>query len=167
MKRVIIIWIYLISVSCTALNPPPTPTSTATPTRIPISTETPIPTITPSPTPIYPPVDEFVGIWKNIDPNTRGWTKLEIGADGKSISFHLWGACIPTDCDAGIHSTEYLGNPVKIYIDFGFATEDMTFLLEDEILHLEEFVHFRDDEEGSDWPFEPREDQLNQWDFKK
>ena len=85
-----------------------------------------------------------MGTWKNIDSNTRGWTKIEIWVEGNIIFAHFWGKCHPSDCDAGIASTSYEGNPVKLFIDLGFATRDFTLLLNDVTLHLTTINHYID-----------------------
>jgi hypothetical protein len=48
-------------------------------------------------------VDDFVGNWVNVDLDTRGMTRLVIeGIDGKTVTFHGYGQCLPTDCDWGV-----------------------------------------------------------------
>ena len=44
---------------------------------------------------------QFSGKWKNIDPNTRGVTTLDIGVSGTSVTVQAWGKCHPQDCDWG------------------------------------------------------------------
>jgi hypothetical protein len=44
-------------------------------------------------------VGELIGDWKNIDPNTRGLTRVLITESGTDVVFHAWGRCHPTDCD--------------------------------------------------------------------
>ena len=44
---------------------------------------------------------QFAGEWSNIDTNTGGITKLNIGISGASANVHAWGKCHPTDCDWG------------------------------------------------------------------
>jgi hypothetical protein len=43
-------------------------------------------------------LDKLEGVWKNVDPNTRGITKLKINVDGASVKAKAWGSCSPTDC---------------------------------------------------------------------
>jgi hypothetical protein len=59
----------------------------------------------------WPPVapDSFQGTWINSDPNTRGWTKLEIVQKGLQLLVHVWGKCHPTDCDDGVHAGSLSG----------------------------------------------------------
>ena len=51
--------------------------------------------------PAYGQLSRFAGTWKNVDPNTRGVTKLAIKTT-PSVTVHAWGACTPKDCDWGI-----------------------------------------------------------------
>jgi hypothetical protein len=43
----------------------------------------------------------FVGMWKNVDPNTRDMPQLQVRIDGDTIYVHGYGACVPTFCDWG------------------------------------------------------------------
>jgi hypothetical protein len=139
-----------------AIIPTPTMTSTLTSTLIP--TFTPTQTLTPAPTltntvtltPIYPPIESFIGTWKNINPNTGSTTKIEITAQGNVLLAHLWGACEPSDCDAGTTSAQYKGNPVTLYVDEGFAKRIITLLLESDTLHMTMFSHYTDNSRRKD-----------------
>jgi hypothetical protein len=44
---------------------------------------------------------QFDGSWTNVDANTRGITKLDIGVMGTNAKVQGWGSCQPTDCDWG------------------------------------------------------------------
>jgi hypothetical protein len=44
---------------------------------------------------------QFVGKWKNTNPNTKGLTTLSITLSGTQVMVHAWGQCTPTDCDWG------------------------------------------------------------------
>ena len=46
-------------------------------------------------------LNQFAGRWKNIDPNTRGVTRLNIHVRGTDVTVHAWGKCHPKDCDWG------------------------------------------------------------------
>lgn len=59
-------------------------------------------------TPASASVDQFTGLWANIDSNTNGITRLEITSNSKGIKVHAWGKCTPKDCDWGsVSSTAY------------------------------------------------------------
>jgi hypothetical protein len=44
---------------------------------------------------------QFLGKWRNTNPNTRGLTALIITMAGPQVMVHAWGECTPTDCDWG------------------------------------------------------------------
>ena len=46
-------------------------------------------------------LNQFRGHWKNIDPNTRGVTTLNIDVRGNLVTIRAWGKCHPQDCDWG------------------------------------------------------------------
>jgi hypothetical protein len=50
----------------------------------------------------------FDGVWKNVDPATRGLTMLEITVAGEKVWVRASGKCHPTDCDWGrVAATAY------------------------------------------------------------
>jgi len=52
--------------------------------------------------PSYASINQFVGHWRNADPNTRGITQLLIGVQANKVMVHAWGQCTPQDCDWGV-----------------------------------------------------------------
>jgi len=46
-------------------------------------------------------LDKLEGVWKNVDANTRGITRLKINVDGANVKAKAWGSCSPTDCEWG------------------------------------------------------------------
>ena len=46
-------------------------------------------------------LDRIEGAWKNVDPNTRGISKLRVAVAGADVDVQAWGSCSPTDCDWG------------------------------------------------------------------
>ncbi len=47
-------------------------------------------------------VGEFLGSWKNIDPWTKGVTRIDVTPAGpEHVYVRVWGECHPTDCDWG------------------------------------------------------------------
>jgi hypothetical protein len=130
----------------------PVPTPTDTPTPLPTDTPVPTPTNTPTPTPTpAPTIQNFVGIWYNIDTQTRNWVRVEISTDGNILVAHFFGACSPTPCDAGSTTSVYNGNPVTMHMVASFATRDFTLLLQGNILHITTFTHFTDNSGRSDY----------------
>ncbi len=51
--------------------------------------------------PVLAGLNQFAGNWKNINPNTRGITALNIQVRGANVRIRGWGKCQPTDCDLG------------------------------------------------------------------
>jgi hypothetical protein len=107
------------------------------------------------------PIESFVGTWLNNNSSTRDWTKIEITSEGGALFAHIWGACHPTDCDAGIASATYNGNPARMSIDSGFAIFSFTFSLNESgnTLHVTTFTHYTDNS--------GREDMTSEDDFHK
>jgi len=58
-------------------------------------------------------VGELIGDWKNIDPNTRGLTRVLITESGTDVVVHGWGRCHPADCDWTPVSGIVYGRTVK------------------------------------------------------
>jgi hypothetical protein len=52
-------------------------------------------------TPAFATLPEFMGNWKNTNPNTKGLTTLHITQASAQVMVHAWGKCSPTDCDWG------------------------------------------------------------------
>lgn len=44
---------------------------------------------------------DYLGDWRNRDPNTRGITRLWIHKEGSILQVQVWGSCHPADCDWG------------------------------------------------------------------
>jgi hypothetical protein len=50
--------------------------------------------------------DQFAGHWLNVNPHASGITRVEIERRLNTLSVHVWGACVPTDCDWGTETTD-------------------------------------------------------------
>ncbi|MCP4217458.1 MAG: hypothetical protein GY765_22650 [bacterium] len=46
-------------------------------------------------------LNQFAGVWKNANPNSRGITKIFIRVNGADVTLQAWGNCHPKDCDWG------------------------------------------------------------------
>lgn len=46
-------------------------------------------------------INDFAGLWRNVDTNTRGITRLSIEVTGPRAKLHTWAACRPKECDWG------------------------------------------------------------------
>ena len=95
----------------------------------------------------------FVGEWVNVDPETRSWTRIEIGPAGNDLSFHLYGSCGLKECDAGETIVPYGGGPLVVQLDSDFSTRTLTVTVntKSDMLRAETFVHFDDYSGRSDY----------------
>lgn len=71
-------------------------------------------------------IDDFVGMWHNVDAKTGGITRIEIGRSGSNLLMHSWGACVPQDCDHGTTSVRFQGSPVTLVRTSSFKRETLT-----------------------------------------
>ena len=135
------------------------PAALLTLTSRPTATDTPsatyTPTLLPGPTgtPIFPPIESFVGIWHS---SIGHWPKIVIGSDGSTLFANIRYACerpiywtFPKDCELGLTSATYTGNPVLMIIDsaatdYGEATYTFTLSLDGDILHVTTFTDYTD-----------------------
>ena len=58
-------------------------------------------------------IERFLGVWVNIDTNTRSVPKLSVSLAGNDVSVHVWGACSPTPCDWGEAKADAYGSAVS------------------------------------------------------
>lgn len=100
---------------------------------------------------VTPSIQAYVGVWRNGDPATRSWTTIEVTQKGDALVAHFWGACVPSDCDAGVTSAPYTGNPVHMYLDHGFATRSYTLMMAGDYLGVTTFTHFTDKSGRADY----------------
>jgi hypothetical protein len=110
----------------------------------------------------YASMDQFAGQWTNVDPNTNGITKLEIGVTGVSASVHAWGKCTPTDCDWGSASSYAFAPDVSSDIssqamalmavfDAGFSDTTLFIKPIGNVLSVQSFTHFKDNSGRSNY----------------
>ena len=55
----------------------------------------------------------FSGDWENVDPKTRGITRLSIFSSQQGLRVRGWGACQPAECDWGSTPLDLLGTHVE------------------------------------------------------
>ncbi len=53
---------------------------------------------------------QFVGVWKNVNPTSRGIVRLEISP---TMQVRAFGSCTPTPCDHGLTPLATFGNSVS------------------------------------------------------
>jgi hypothetical protein len=131
----------------------------AQPVRLPSTTPTLVPSSTG--TPIFPSIESFVGIWHNSNPNLGGWPKIVIAGEDGFLFANIRYACelpvywdFPKDCELGLTSTRYSGNPVLMLIDDASATYNFTLSLNGDILHVTTFTDYTDNSSQADSTFE-------------
>lgn len=96
--------------------------------------------------------NKFAGMWSNIDPDSRGLTKLLISQDNGVWLAQAWGQCEPKDCDWGKVPLHLIGASVQdTSFDHAFATWEprhavthVIMRLHGEELMVEGFTLFRD-----------------------
>ena len=152
---------------CAPASTPAPPTFTPFPTNTPIPptvtpTLTPSPTVVPSSTgtPIFPPIESFVGIWPNVDPNSLNWTKIEITSNQGTLSARFVLVCYSEEyaslypeglvCNEDRTSVSYTGNPVLMSIDTGSATYNFTLSLNGDTLHVTTFMDYTSNSGSAD-----------------
>lgn len=76
-----------------------------------------------------PVLDPYVGTWTNVNPDTRGLTKVQITRQDGEHRVQVWGSCEPTDCDWGKADLTMLGTSVSDETpnDYAFAQWDHGF----------------------------------------
>jgi hypothetical protein len=67
-------------------------------------------------------VNDFAGLWQNIDTDTRGITQLSIAVTGTKAKIHTWAACHPKACDWGTVTARLApNNMLKAYYKNNFS----------------------------------------------
>ena len=164
------VFLPVLSSGCAPASTPVPPTSTPLPTNTPIPpTLTPTPTLVPSPTatPIFfPPIESFVGIWLNTGSNTGGWPRIVTASEDGTLFANFRDACDlpeywfhPIDCDGGLTSARYSGNPVLMFYDYGSEEYNITLSLNGDTLHVTTFIHYTDNS--------GRADETLEYEFRK
>jgi hypothetical protein len=66
---------------------------------------------------ITPDAHDFIGTWRNADTSLASPLKrMEISASGETLNVHLWGNCIPNECDLGTGSAPFDSEPFIVSI---------------------------------------------------
>ncbi len=104
-------------------------------------------------------VTNLLGDWINIDPNTRGITRIVITSNSGVLNVHVYGSCVPTDCDWGTTTGTPYAKSVDAMrakaftanYDAGFAKTILTGQRKGSYLRLSDFTHFTDNSDRSDY----------------
>ena len=103
-----------------------------------------------------PPIERFLGTWRNVDPKIDSWPRVEIRAKRDELTVHIWGKCHPADCDLGTLTAPYTGAPIVLFQDLGFVKSRFTLRLEGDTLRMTMASHFTDDSGRPDGVHEAR-----------
>jgi hypothetical protein len=95
-------------------------------------------TLLQAPVKAQPPmrVADFVGDWKNDNPETRGVATLEVRQRDEALAVHAWGACTPRDCDWGVSKGLAEHRSANIEWDQGFVLRKMSLFIEEGRLRM-------------------------------
>ena len=135
-----------------------TPTVTPLPAKAPTGSPTDTSAHNTSPNPV--PLNEFSGSWKNVDPQARGLTTIQIRVAGNKAWVHAWGSCSPRDCDWGeVEATAFAPDvsshavrSVAAVYTTGFSQTHLTLHAgTSETLEVESATHFTDKSGRSDY----------------
>ncbi len=102
----------------------------------------------------------LIGSWVNVDPATRGITKIVVGwGGGGHLSVHAYGACSPTPCDwGGVAGIAYGPDVANRVADAFTAVYSVAFkdtivagVMQGNLLSVNSFSHFKDSSGRSDY----------------
>jgi hypothetical protein len=106
---------------------------------------------------------DYLGDWRNSDPNTRGITRVSLNNEGSTLQLQAWGKCHPTDCDWGkTDATAFARNvgsrpgtdilSVEALFKTGFSeTKVVMELQEKSTMKVDTSDHFTDNSGRSDY----------------
>lgn len=96
-------------------------------------------------------IDDFVGVWINVDPATRGMTRLIVSRKTDHAgTFHGFGKCHPNDCDWGVIPATFSGGVMTGVYRHGFKDAHVTVRRAGELLHATVFSDYADTDTRSD-----------------
>lgn len=91
-----------------------------------------------------PGLQDFIGSWYNVDPNTRGTTRIDIWQERGVMFVHGYGSCSPTDCDWGTVAAHAEGSSLIAEYEFSFKVSHLTMTLENGLLRVYSTHRFTD-----------------------
>jgi hypothetical protein len=98
------------------------------------------------------PVEQFIGNWKNVDPNTGGIAKVTLtAASAATATLHAYGACGGGFCDWGNTTATLTGNQMHAFYDQGFATQTLTLKIVNGELVITDFCNFQPPDTRTDF----------------
>ena len=105
-----------------------------------------------SPTaPLVNPTAAFVGMWQNVDAQTRSIPQIQISVQGNQVIVHTWGACFPTYCDFGQTTAQSSSSgTLSVTWQLGFEIDTQSLTISGGQLHSALHTHFVDGSGRSD-----------------
>jgi hypothetical protein len=96
--------------------------------------------------------DDIAGEWVNVDPQTRGMTRIIVAQDDTGWIVQAFGKCHPTDCEWGWVAIDPLGETVADHSfkkgfavwDHGFSVRHVTLIRRNDRLTVEIVNIFND-----------------------
>jgi hypothetical protein len=87
---------------------------------------------------------QFVGMWQNVDPQTRGLVQVNIRTQGTTVYVHPFGSCVPISCDWGEVSASVTGGTLQAVFNLTFEIDTQTLTLSNGQLQSTVHTHFID-----------------------
>jgi hypothetical protein len=106
---------------------------------------------------------DYLGDWRNPDPQTLNVTRASLQNQDSSLQLHVWGKCIPTDCDWGTtNATAYAGGVASseatdvrsVEAIYKNSFDEVTVVLkltDKSTMNVETRTHFTDNSQRSDY----------------
>lgn len=96
-------------------------------------------------------LDDFVGEWVNVDPETRGLTRIIIEREGDVPLVQGFGRCHPKDCDLGMTKGRLVRGTLLAVFEYSFKVLQLRMTRKEDLLVVQEINKFTD---GSDRDYE-------------
>ena len=91
--------------------------------------------------------NHFTGSWANVNPETRGITRIEIRYKDEGYAVRMWASCTPEDCDWGEQSSADIrpgASRFDVLWDQDFAESLVTFSIRKGQLKVVNRRHYKD-----------------------
>ena len=96
---------------------------------------------------------QFVGMWQNVDPQTRGLPQINIRTQGSAVYVHAFGSCVPILCDWGEVSATSTGGTLQAVFNLSGQIDTQTLILSNGQLQSTVHTHFIDGSGRADYDF--------------
>jgi hypothetical protein len=96
---------------------------------------------------------QFVGMWQNVDLQTRGLPQISIRTQGGTVYVHSWGSCVPTYCDWGEVAATSTSGVLQAVYNLSIEVDTQTLTLSNGQLQSAVHEHFIDGSGRADFDF--------------